>query len=100
MKKSILYGAVDFMDMELKYYIISEDISEEFCDLESYGVKITKTQCSEGGGKIKESKEINNVFYRRADVEKFMKLLMDNYVTPVALMEVVEDYIVDYFMVR
>ena len=96
MKNSIFCGAVDFMDMELEYYIMEEDISKN--GPESYGIKVVKTQFSEGGGAVTESKEIGNVFYRKSDAEKFIKLIKDNCVTPMSLMEVVEDYIVDYFL--
>lgn len=98
MRNYILCGEVDLLDMELSYYIVTEDISRRHCDLESYGVKVVKTQCSEGGGRIQETKEIDNIFYRKSDAEKFVKLIMDNKVTPMTLHEVVEDYISDYFL--
>ncbi len=100
MKKISLYGRTELLDMEMEYYIISEDISEKYSDLQSYGIKIVKTSCNEGGGKVSESKEIDNIFYRRDDVERFADVLIRNTVTPMSLMDVVEDYIVDYFVVR
>ena len=100
MKKVSLYGRAELLDMEMEYYIISEDISEKYSDLQSYGIKIVKTKCNEVGGKVSESKEIDNIFYRRDDVEKFADILIRNTVTPMSLMDVVEDYIVDYFVTR
>jgi hypothetical protein len=95
MKNSIFCGVVDLADMELEYYIIEENLPHS---AESYGIKVVKTQFSEGGGTVSESKEIGNVFYRRKDAEKFIKLIRDNKVTPMTLMDVVEDYIIDYFL--
>ena len=100
MRTETLYKTAELLDMEMEYYIIDEDISEEYSDLQSYGIKIVKTKCAEGGGKIRESKEIGNIFYRRSDVEEFADILVRNTVTPMSLMDVVEDYIVDYFVGR
>lgn len=99
MKDGIFCGMVNFMNMELEYYIIPEDISPDNCTLRSYGIRVVKTERSEGGGSVVESKEINNVFYHRSDAQKFVDLIKRNCVTPMALMDVVEDYIVDYFLV-
>ena len=79
----------------LKYYLISEKISAEYCNLMSYGIKAEKTVLYDGGGKTVETKQINNVFYRRADAEKFLKIILKNKVTPVSLRDVVEDYIIE-----
>ena len=84
--------------MELEYYIIPRHISPINCGLESYGIRVVKTEREEGGGAVVESKEIDNVFYRKCDAEKFINLIKRNCVTPMTLMDVVEDYIVDYFL--
>lgn len=92
-----LFGSVEARNpykMNLDYYIISEDISEDFCDLKCYGVKITKTVSFSGGGKSVETKQINNIFYHREDVEEFVRIIMKNTVTPMHLRDVVEDYII------
>lgn len=80
---------------KLEYYLIAEKISEEYCDLMSYGVKVKKTTYSDGGGKTVEIKQINNVFYRKDEAEKFIKLILRNSVTPITLRDVVEDYIIE-----
>lgn len=95
MERSILYKSQTVEDMELDYYIIADDISKKHCNLESYGVRIIKTVCSEGGGKSIDSSQINNIFYRRSDIESFMELIVRNEVTPITLRDVVEDYIAD-----
>ncbi len=80
---------------ELEYYLIPEKISEAYCDLMCYGVKVKKTTYFEGGGKTVETKQINNVFYHKNEAEEFIKLILKNSVTPVTLRDVVEDYITD-----
>ncbi len=98
MEQEIFCGQTILNDMhetELAYYIIPENISVDYCDLMCYGVKIKKTTYFEGGGKTVETKQINNVFYRRKDAEEFIDLIMRNSVTPTTLRDVVEDYIVE-----
>lgn len=95
MERNILYKSQMIEDMQIDYHIIAQNISEEHCDLESYGVKIIKTVYGDGGGKSIESSQINNIFYRKRDIEKFMELIVRNSVTPITLRDVVEDYISD-----
>lgn len=98
MEKEILYGKVhmkEISDTVLEYYMIIEEISEEFSQLKSYGVKVNKTTYSPGGRKTAEMKQINGIFYRRDDAEEFLDCIMRNTVTPVSLRDVTEDYIVD-----
>ncbi len=95
MERNILYKTQMVEDMKIDYHIIIEDISEKHCNLESYGVRIVKTVYSDGGGKSIESTQINNIFYRKCDIESFMELIVRNSVTPITLKDVVEDYIAD-----
>ena len=81
-------------EIMLDYYLIRESISEDYCDLIRYGVKVVKTVGYGGGGKTVESKQINNIFYREDEADGFLQLIMRNKVTPVSLMDVVEDYII------
>ena len=82
-------------DMILDYYMIRESICDDYCNLMRYGAKVVKTTRSPGGGKVIELKQINNIFYREDDADEFIKLIMRNEVTPVTLMDVVEDYIIE-----
>lgn len=96
MEKQILYGTANMKDnILLEYYMITEDISVNYSELESYGVKIVKTEHMPGGGKTVEMKQINNIFYHREDAEIFLDIIMRNTVTPVSLMEVTEDYVAE-----
>ena len=79
----------------LDYYIITENISADYCDLKCYGIKIQKTIIYEGGGKIVESKQINNVFYRYNDVLEFIKKIISRATDPSRLRDAVENYIAE-----
>ena len=96
MERSIFYNSQNINDMYLDYYIIADDISASYCSLETYGVRIVKTVYLEGGGKTVESKQINNIFYKSADIERFMDIIVKNEVTPVTLPDVIDDYIAEY----
>lgn len=82
-------------DTALDYYMMRESICDDYCDLIRYGAKIVKTTGYGGGGKTVEIKQINNIFYREEEADRFLKLIMRNQVTPITLMDVVEDYIID-----
>lgn len=98
MNDEIYYGRMSVNadgEMTLDYYLIRESISEDYCDLIRYGVKVVKTVRECGGGKTVELKQINNIFYREEEADDFVRLIMRNKVTPISLMDVVEDYIID-----
>ncbi|MCD8180190.1 MAG: DUF6514 family protein [Firmicutes bacterium] len=79
----------------LDYYIIPESISADYCDLKCYGIKIQKTIIYAGGGKIVESKQINNVFYRYNDTVDFLNAVIKKKTEPNRLREVMEKYIAE-----
>lgn len=81
--------------ISLDYYIITENISAEYCDLKCYGIKIQKTMLYDGGGKIVESSQINNVFYRYADIVEFLSVITKNETEPADLRSTVEKYIIE-----
>ena len=89
--KSITAGDNIFLD----YFIIPESISADYCDLKCYGIKIQKTTIYEGGGKIVESNQINNVFYRSKDANDFLDHKKKKKVLPCNLRTEVENYIVE-----
>lgn len=98
MENELLYGRAELSGKEaaeLEYYLIPECISSAYCDLMCYGIKVTKTTYFEGGGKTVESKQINNVFYRKEEAERFLDMIIKGSVTPVTLRDVVEDYITE-----
>lgn len=79
----------------LEYFLITEKISERYIGLKCYGVKINKISRYAGGGKTIEMKQINNIFCRFDDAEAFLRCIVKNHVTPIALREVAEDYVVE-----
>lgn len=98
MESEILYKSVNAGEGEggfIDYYIIPESISEAYCDLKCYGIKIQKTVVYAGGGKTVESKQINNVFYRYDDAREFMDVITPKGVEPHNLRETVEKYIIE-----
>lgn len=78
---------------ELKYYIIVENISETYCDLKCYGIRIEKESVCSGGGKIIDIKQINNIFYKLSDAQNFMKEITELKTEPSKLMLSIEKYI-------
>lgn len=96
MENQILYWKTEMRkNIILEYYMITEEISAYYSTLKSYGVKISKIKITDGGGKVIESKQINNIFYRKEDAEVFLDIIMRNTVTPISLMDVTEDYIAE-----
>ncbi|MDD6484844.1 MAG: DUF6514 family protein [Clostridiales bacterium] len=95
MERSIFCGEEYLNDAELRYYIVVQSISERYSDLESYGVRVEKINVYEGGGKSVETKQINNIFYKKSDIEEFVRIIKQGKVTPTSLYDVVEDYIIE-----
>lgn len=96
MDEEKLYGRVGIAEnTTVEYYLITNKIGGEYCDLMSYGVKLVKTARFLGGGKTVEAKQINNIFYNIDDAERFLSILKRGTVTPTTLSDVVEDYITD-----
>lgn len=82
----------DYYKMNLSYYLVEEDIGEETYNLKSYGVEIKKTAVFQDGHTEAECKRISNIFFKREETEEFIRKLAKNYVTPISLKYVVEDY--------
>ena len=81
--------------MQLDYYIIPENISAAYCDLKCYGIRVEKTTVYEGGGKIIETKQINNVFYREKDALEFVSRAAQRKIEPEELRAFMEKYITE-----
>ncbi len=79
--------------LTLKYYMITEPLCQKYSDMLRYGVKIKMLSEYPDGTKHEESKEIQDIFYRKKDAEEFLSTLLKNKVTPTHLREIVEDYI-------
>lgn len=96
MENEILYQSVKSGEaVFIDYYIIPENISADYCDLKYYGIRIEKTEIYSGGGKMIESNQINNVFYRYDDIKEFLKTIAKRRTEPAELLGAVEKYIAE-----
>lgn len=68
--------------IKLTYYMITDSVREEYCDLKVYGAEIDKEELFEGIIFKKEHKVIKNLFFRYSEAEKFLKKLVSENVTP------------------
>ncbi|MCX7715324.1 MAG: DUF6514 family protein [Clostridia bacterium] len=79
--------------MILEYYLVEKEIAEEYCDLKSYGVQITKISIFNDGRRSEEYKLINDIFFDKNDAENFIQIIAENRVTPTSLRDVIDDFI-------
>ena len=79
--------------IKLTYYMITDCIREEYCDLKVYGAEIEKEEIFADGKSEYESKTIKNLFFRHSEAEKFLKKLKSGGVTPMGLMSAVSEHI-------
>ena len=78
-------------DIRLTYYLLTGAVSQEYCDLEVYGVEIDKEHILGG----MEKKQIKNLFFKRSEAIDFLKKIARNKVTPMELKYVIKEYIAD-----
>ncbi len=89
---------VDFTEdrphrMKLTYYLLTDSVREEYCDLKVYGAEIDKEDVFSGGICENESKIVKNLFFRLNEAEDFMEKLVRLRVTPMGLMSAVSEHI-------
>lgn len=80
-------------DLTLEYYMITEPLCEEYCDLLRYGAKIKMITQNGDSEPEEETSEIRDIFYRKSDAEEFMEVIMRNKVTPTGFHDIVKEYI-------
>ena len=80
-------------ERELDYYLVEENISEEYTDMIRYGIRIEQTVLYPGGGKTIDMRQLNNVFYSYDEANAFMRQLMNETAVPESLRNRVESYI-------
>lgn len=75
--------------LELEYYLVESDPGYESAVPEErgYGIQIIKRE----SGAACESVTLKDIYTRRANAERLVKLLADNIVTPVALPYIIDD---------
>ena len=79
--------------IKLTYYLLTDSVREEYCDLKVYGAEIDKEDVFSGGICENESKIIKNLFFRYGEAEEFLKKLVRLEVTPMGLMSAVSEHI-------
>ena len=79
-------------DMELTYYLLTDAVSEEYCDLEVYGVEIDK-EVKFGKYAGVERKMVKDMFFKKCEALDFLSKISRNTVTPMELKYVIKDYI-------
>ena len=81
--RTVLFGTQQVLQTEMRYYLLAE----EFGNMgESYGVRIDS-----GDG---DSASLRGITLSQCKILLLMDLIMRNTVTPVALQDVVEDWLV------
>lgn len=81
--------------LHLTYYMLTDNISEEYCDLMVYGAEIDKECFYKDGSHGHETKSMRELFFRHDEAESFIKLIARNSVTPMGLKYAVRDHISD-----
>lgn len=79
--------------IKLTYYMLTDCVREEYCDLKVYGVEIDKEEIFSGGICENESKIIKNLFFRNSEATEFLAKLVNAEVTPMGLMSAVSEHI-------
>lgn len=78
---------------ELAYYILTDSVSEEYCDLIVYGTEIDRVLTHPNGLIERDKKIIPDLFFVKEEAEEFLRKISDNKITPVELKYAVRDYI-------
>ena len=86
-------GVEHDFDIVIEYYLNEEHMCKEYSDLKKYGITVKKTEKHPDGRVLKESKTIDGIFYRQADVTEFLDKLVRNSVTPVGFRDALEEHI-------
>lgn len=77
--------------VELEYYKICNNLDNKEA-IKPYGIGVIKKSCDEIELDI-EQREFNNIFSSENEANKMLNLLLKNQVTPVALRDILEDYV-------
>lgn len=78
--------------IKLEYYRVTEESIIYNSERKIYGIEIVKTEYKDSGTKI-EIKGVRDVTNNIKRINKILQLLKQNYVTPIGLKDVVEDYL-------
>ena len=79
--------------VKLTYYLLTDSVSEEYCDLKVYGVEIDKEEKARNGLGFREKKIVKDLFFKREEAVAFLQKIYENKVLPMGLKCVINDYI-------
>lgn len=79
--------------INLKYYLLEDNISEEYCDLKIYGVLVEKESISKSGSIVREKKSIPDLFFTKGEAKLFLERIYKQRVMPIDLKFAVKPYI-------
>ena len=85
---------------ELTYYILTDSVREEYCDLIVYGVEIDRVLTHKNGKTERDKKIIPDLFFVKEEAEEFLRKISQNKVTPVELKLAVRDYIGEQLQIK
>lgn len=83
------------IDVTLTYYLLTDSVSEEYCDLKVYGVEIDKEEKKMNSTALVEKKIIKDLFFKKRDAVDFLREICENKVMPMELKYAIDDYIGD-----
>ena len=95
LKKELFYEVyIDELgeSVKLTYFLLSDNVSEEYCDLKVYGVEIDKEEIKKGA-RLVERKIEKELFFEKSEVIKFLQNISQKKVMPRGLKYVINDYI-------
>ena len=80
-------------DFDLEYYILEKEIHLDAIYVNTYGVEICKCQKDSDGVIHKEYRKVFDVFCTKKEAEEILEKLARNTVTPISLLDVLENLI-------
>ncbi len=79
--------------VKLTYYLLTDSISEEFCDLKVYGIEIEKMVSRERIRAWHERKIIPDLFFDKEEAKFFLDDITQKRIEPIELKNCVQEYI-------
>lgn len=77
---------------------VSISLSDSVIEMQSYGIEIERQDVIEGSIQNIERDYIKNISPQQQKVHKLLKMLSDNLVSPIHLIDIVGNYMDDYIL--
>jgi len=85
---------VSARNFRVEYSILTNAMELEGRLIEAYGIEVTKKQRKDGV-LLSETKSIKNISISEDEIRNLARLLAENYVTPITVKDVVEDFVAE-----